>query len=280
MERIEIANPFPGASSYFAGTTTSTQEDAKRIAATGWSPGSLVVAEEQTAGRGRFPEREWESERGKNLLVTIFLGPPQKALPIRVGLALCGAISDYASSIGADFAFPPALKWPNDLMLGDKKVAGILCEAARAGPATGAVGVFAGIGLNCNQLRFPSALAGKATSLALELGREVEPLAILERILGRLALDLGPGASTEAEGSWRRAANEILWRRGGTVCFQPGLAARSNGGERIVGTLEGVDEEGSVLIRAQGEGEARAYAAGELRIAPPTGELTGGPSRP
>jgi BirA family transcriptional regulator, biotin operon repressor / biotin---[acetyl-CoA-carboxylase] ligase len=255
MKRIAISSPFPDAEAFLVDSTPSTQEKTKALAAAGCPPGSLVAADEQTAGRGRFPERRWESARGKNLLVTIFLGPPRKALPLRVGLALCEAASAYASSIGAAFASPVALKWPNDLMLGDCKAAGILCEA-------NASGAFAGIGLNCNQAAFPPGLAGRATSLALELGREIDRWAILELLLDRLAADLG------AEGDWRRAATDRLWRLGESVSFLPGLSGRSgDGGAPFAGTLVGVDEEGSLLIRSPEEAEPRAFAAGELRAA-------------
>ena len=267
MERMEIASPFPGAEAFLADRASSTQEEAKRLAASGFAPGSLVAANEQSAGRGRFPERGWESEYGKNLLVTVYLCPragrPRAALPIRVGLALCEAIEDYASKIGGAFASPPRLKWPNDLMLGDRKAAGILCE-------TGPAGVFAGVGLNCNQMRFPPLLEGKATSLAPELGREVDRWAILELFLARLSADLGAApASDDDDGDWRRAAMERLWRRGEAVSFLPGMAAKSRGVLPLRGILEGLDEGGSVLIRAAGEEAARAYAAGELTAAPP-----------
>jgi BirA family transcriptional regulator, biotin operon repressor / biotin---[acetyl-CoA-carboxylase] ligase len=261
MEKLGIANPFPGAVAFLVDRTASTQEEAKRLAASGHAPGSLVAANEQTAGRGRFPERGWESEAGKNLLVSLYLGPhagrPGTALPLRVGLALCEAVSAYASGIGASFASPLRLKWPNDLMIGDRKVAGILCESAGAL----APRAFAGIGLDCNQTRFPPSLEGRATSLATELGREVDRWKILELLLVRLAARL----STGPEGwSWREAATERLWRRGEAISFLPGLEGRSKGGVSIRGILEGVDEEGSVLIRAAGEEEARAYPAGEL----------------
>jgi BirA family transcriptional regulator, biotin operon repressor / biotin---[acetyl-CoA-carboxylase] ligase len=282
MERIDISNPFPGAAAFFVETTASTQEEAKRLAASCYPPGSLVAADAQSAGRGRFPERGWDSEPGKNLLVTIYLGPPRRATPIRVGLALCEAVSDYASGIGAAFASPPRLKWPNDLMLGDRKAAGILCESSAFGGASGgALRAFAGIGLNCNQLAFPPSLGGRATSLALELGREVDRWAILELLLERLAAGFGPelgagpaaGPEADASGEWRPAAIGRLWRQGRLVSFLPALAARTEGTPPLLGTLEGIDEEGSVLIRIEGEKEARAFPAGELTAAPPADKV-------
>jgi BirA family biotin operon repressor/biotin-[acetyl-CoA-carboxylase] ligase len=265
MEPIPIRNPFPGAKAFLVTRTPSTQEEAKRLAAEGYPAGSLVAAERQSSGRGRFPGRTWESEAGRNLLFTVYLGAqptggaaPRPGLPIRIGLALRDAVDRYASPFSPDLSARLKIKWPNDLMIGDRKVAGILCEA---GPA----GIFAGLGLNCNQSAFPPALAAKATSLAKELGREVDRWAILELFLERLASGLAAGLD---DGSWSEAAARVLWKRGEEVGFLPGLAGRSEGRAPLVGTLIGIDGEGSILIRAAGEGEARPYPAGELTAAP------------
>ena len=157
MEQIPIRNPFPGAKAFLVAATPSTQEEAKALASAGYPAGSLVAAEEQSSGRGRFRGRSWESEAGRNLLFTLYLGkvaPP--GLPIRIGLALRRAICDYAAPLAPGFGSRLRLKWPNDLMIDDRKAAGILCEAA-------ASGVFAGVGLNCNQDSFPPGLEGRAT---------------------------------------------------------------------------------------------------------------------
>jgi BirA family transcriptional regulator, biotin operon repressor / biotin---[acetyl-CoA-carboxylase] ligase len=258
MELIGIKNPFPGAGSFLVASTESTQDEARRLAARGYPPGSLIVAEEQSAGRGRFPERKWESEPGKNLLFTVILAPEVAALPglpLRIGLALCAAVQDYASLTGARFASPPRIKWPNDLLIGDRKAAGILCEA-------GARAVFAGLGLNCNQTAFPPSLETAATSLARELGREVSRWAILERFLEFLRRALG-------DDRWREAVEARLWRRGEEACFLPGLAGKEGAAASpIVGTIEGIDDSGSLSFRSRGETAARSYPAGELTVAP------------
>jgi BirA family transcriptional regulator, biotin operon repressor / biotin---[acetyl-CoA-carboxylase] ligase len=250
MVTIPIRNPFPGAVSLLLESAESTQLEARRLAGAGFPHGSLVAAEVQSAGRGRFPERRWESEAGKNLLFTLFLEPggpapgaPQPGLPIRIGLALCGAV--------AAWRLAPRLKWPNDLMLADRKAAGVLCEA---GPS----GVFAGIGLNCNQVDFPHGLEA-ATSLCRELGREVDRWALLELFLGKLADSLG-------DAGWRRKAEAVLWKRGEAATFLPGRRGSGAGAGQgaLSGTIEGLDGDGSLLFRATGSASALAYAAGEL----------------
>jgi hypothetical protein len=151
-------------------------------------------------------------------------------------------------------------------MLGDRKAAGILCEA---GPA----GVFAGIGLNCNQRTFPPELEARATSLALELDRNVDRWLLLELFLGCLAAGLRCQ-------SWLREAEKGLWKRGELVAFRPGLGARyggtelsvdggtelsvGGGTELFLGRLTGLDDSGSLLIWAEGEPRPRAFPSGEL----------------
>lgn len=259
MEAIPIRNPFPGAASYLVAKTDSTQDEARRLAALGrargralgpaFPHGSLVAALEQSAGRGRFPDRSWESAAGKNLLFTLFLEPGTAALPglpIRIGLALCAAASGYARAVGASFPRPPRVKWPNDLMFGDKKAAGILCEASPSG-------LFAGIGLNCNQLSFPPSLGAGATSLAAELGVEVSLWPILELFLDELRAGMYSPI-------WRLRAEELLWKKGEDASFAPGRGSRI-----LRGIPTGIDDSGSLLFLENGQKEALSFAAGEFK---------------
>jgi BirA family transcriptional regulator, biotin operon repressor / biotin---[acetyl-CoA-carboxylase] ligase len=266
---LPIRSPFLGARSYVAGSIESTQSLAKELAglwdsaggaqALPFPVGSLLAAEEQSAGRGRFPGRRWEAAAGKNLLFTLRLAPGAAALPalpLRIGGALCEAAETYARRRGLIYERPPRLKWPNDLMFGDRKAAGILCEA-------GAAGVFAGIGLNCNQDGFPPRLELKATSLARELGQEVERWALLELFLASLAASLYDQA-------WRQRAEALLWRRGEEAEFLqggaggPAAGAAAPGAVGMRGRIEGLDETGCLLFKAEGNSLARAFASGEL----------------
>jgi len=262
MEVLDVASPFLDARSYLVDRAASTQEEAKRLASRweaeggepAFPPGSLVAAEEQTEGRGRIPGRRWASAPGESLLFTIRL-PAETALlhalPLRIGAAVCAAASDLASSIGASFREPPRVKWPNDLMLGDGKACGVLCEAGR-------LGVFAGIGVNCNQRAFPADLGGRATSIAIGLGRNVDRWALLELILERTRLSFeGP--------SWRESVERLLWRMGEEVSFLPGPAAEEGReGERVRARLAGIDERGALLLE-RADGSVGAYLSGELR---------------
>jgi BirA family transcriptional regulator, biotin operon repressor / biotin---[acetyl-CoA-carboxylase] ligase len=256
MESLPISNPFPGAASFLVGETSSTQDEARRLAKLGLPSGSLVAAEFQSSGRGRFPDRRWQAEAGKNILCSIRLNPPYAsaaALPLRIGAALCHATSIQAIRLGIDLREEePRLKWPNDLLMGGRKAAGILCEA-------GSEGVFAGIGLNCNQLSFAGELGDSATSLAIEMGVELDRWSFLELFLGVLKAEL-------EEPNWKAGVGELLWMKGEIVTLLVGLP---EAGETVEGRLEGIDPDGALLLRPVGGapgGEIVAFASGELLL--------------
>jgi BirA family biotin operon repressor/biotin-[acetyl-CoA-carboxylase] ligase len=273
MEILPVTSPFSGALCYRVGRTGSTQDDARRLAEqwesglheTPFPPGSVLVAEEQSAGRGRLPGRIWTSAPGESLLFTLRLGAETVSLgglPLRIGGAVCRAVLGYAAAIGASFPEPPRLKWPNDLMFGRRKACGVLCEA-------GTLGVFAGIGLNCGQRRFPAELDGRATSLSRELGRGIERWDLLERILAEIRLGLD-------DRDWKCKVEDLLWKRGEMVVFRPGVASENNQEpEAIEGRLLGIDETGALRLDL-GEGRIESFLSGELRIdaISESGELT------
>lgn len=256
MKPLAIANPFPGASSFHIETTTSTMDEARRLARAGVRPGSVIMADEQSAGRGRFADRAWRAPPGEGLLATLILGPEAAlipALPLRIGLALCRTVDSLAKGQDDPGGRPIAtLKWPNDVLLGGRKVAGILCEAAQEG-------TFIGFGINVGMKSFPPELAAKATSLALALGREAGTFdlsRVLELALGQIRLVL--------DGSrWREEAEAILWMKDSRVRFQNGLPKR---GEVIEGRLAGLDPSGALLIDPGKPSGPSAYAAGELLV--------------
>lgn len=137
--------------------------DSTMAAAAGRALGTIVVADEQTAGRGRHG-RSWHSEPGAGIYLSIVL-QPTPVLTLALGLATAEAIAT-ATGIACD------LRWPNDVMVAGRKLAGILVELVN-GRAIG------GIGINVNQSAFPPDLAGEATSLRLHAGCEFSRTAIL-----------------------------------------------------------------------------------------------------
>src|SRR5437763_5867878 len=147
--------------SYFP-TIDSTMPEAARLAAAGCGPGTVVVAEEQTAGQGRYG-RYWHSEPESGLYVSIVLRPAlsSSSLPVlmlALGLATAEAIA-RATNMACD------IRWPNDVLINDKKVAGILVQLQDRF-------VIAGVGINVNHTGFPPELAAIGTSLRAESGKE------------------------------------------------------------------------------------------------------------
>jgi BirA family transcriptional regulator, biotin operon repressor / biotin---[acetyl-CoA-carboxylase] ligase len=144
-------------------TTDSTMKDAAALAVRGEPHGTVVVAERQTAGIGRHGHA-WHSESDEGLYLSIVLhlpltGDALPGLTMALGLAAQRAVDDIAE-VACD------LRWPNDLLLNEKKLAGILVQAPDAGV------LIAGIGVNVNQTTFPQELRSIATSLRLETGQD------------------------------------------------------------------------------------------------------------
>lgn len=155
------------------GTVGSTQEAAFALAADGAGDGTAVVAEAQTAGRGRRGRR-WHAEPGAGLLLSIVARTPL-APSVRPLLSYAAAVA-VVETLRRVAGLEARVKWPNDVLIGGRKVAGILLEA-RDGV------VVIGIGLNVRQERFPPDLTGRATSVALETGRVPDREALLEALL-------------------------------------------------------------------------------------------------
>jgi BirA family biotin operon repressor/biotin-[acetyl-CoA-carboxylase] ligase len=142
----------------------------------------VAVADHQEAGRGRRG-RTWQARPGSSLLLSVLLRPRLTServhlLTMAAGLALAEALRGAAS-------IEASLKWPNDVVVGDRKVAGLLAEAEMS--SAGAVStVVIGVGCNVTQREFPDELAATATSCAIEAGRAVDREAVLVAFLGRL----------------------------------------------------------------------------------------------
>jgi len=154
-------------------TCSSTNNLAKRLAQEGSPEGTVVVADEQTEGRGT-KGRSWHSPRGQGLYASVILRPcrPDLSLiPLAAGVACLEAIREAAG-------LEAALEWPNDIVWKRRKLGGILCEAEFLG-STVSFAVL-GIGLNISQKRadFPAALRSSATSLRIASGRETDASAL------------------------------------------------------------------------------------------------------
>lgn len=170
---------------YFFESTGSTNPDAKRFAEEGDPHGTTVVADRQTAGRGRRG-RSWSSPSGKSIYFTIVVRPafaPDKASMITLVMAL-----SVAQAIEEVTGLPAQIKWPNDIVVHKKKVCGILTEMSMTPEMDEIQFVVAGVGVNTNHdspEEFPEEIRETATSLKIESGVHIDRAGLLERILAR-----------------------------------------------------------------------------------------------
>lgn len=228
----------------------STNEEAKRLAASGENGPIWIAAARQTAGRGRRG-RNWESPTG-NLAATLMLRPGRPAgecaqLSFAAAVAACDTLAEFAPQ--ADVR----VKWPNDVLAGGRKIAGILLESASQG---GDAPIWLAIGIGANLATHPEGTEFPATSLT-ELA--VRPVPSAEDALLHLAAHFA---------KWYE-----VWRGQGFAAIRDAWLARAAGlGGRIrarlaheetSGVFEGIDESGALLLR-ENAGRMRAIPAGEV----------------
>jgi BirA family biotin operon repressor/biotin-[acetyl-CoA-carboxylase] ligase len=254
-------------------------DDAKRLADEGAPNGTVIVADYQEQGRGRFAERPWVSGVGESLLFTLFFRYKNfsripEALTLRMGLAVSQAVDGFIEPEKT------AIKWPNDVMADEKKLAGILTEGVSNT-------VFIGVGLNVFQRSFPEypgagrinaasivsigsqkllkSAQGKSGLPESVTGFEAENQAhdamrflILEKILAELDGELNKESRVC---TWRERLEERLYLRGREAVFAPG----GRGTEDVVqGVIKGIGDSGELLVQtASGE---EKFISGEIRL--------------
>jgi BirA family biotin operon repressor/biotin-[acetyl-CoA-carboxylase] ligase len=219
-------------------------DDARREAEAGAGHGLVITADEQTAGRGRFGRR-WVSPAGMNIYLTALLRPDVarlRLLAMAVPLAVCRAV-EAAVDVRAD------IKWPNDVQIGGRKLAGILIESELSGADVKYA--LAGIGVNVNDAIEDAEIAGIATSLLRETGREVSREDVLAGLLNELEALYESGEVYEG------------WRERVVTLGQPVKVTFR--GEEYEGVAEDVDADGSLVLR-MGDGSTRTFEAGEVTL--------------
>ncbi len=231
----------------------STNSHAMQEASKGALHGSVYIAEEQTAGRGRG-DHSWHSEPYSGIYVSILLRPQLAAadglwLSLATGLAVQRAIENVTALV-------TDIRWPNDILSNGRKVGGILVEMnAEASRIRYAV---IGIGINVNQGRFPAELSSQATSLRLEANRQIAREDLLVEVLQCLrdeidALIRSESFAAACAGILRRLETKSTWIRGKQVFVDEA------GG--YTGVTAGLDEKGFLLVQTD-DGERRVLSGG------------------
>ncbi len=165
---------------YFFEELPSTNSYAKQMNGDKVRHGSLILTDYQTGGRGQY-DRKWRVEPGQNLTFSLIFEPQKTDRFNLLTLACVLAISEV---LNEELGINTRLKWPNDILLNQKKICGILTETQFSGNKLEQVVV--GIGLNVNQLNFPGELKSKATSLRKECGKELSRETLLAAIVQRI----------------------------------------------------------------------------------------------
>ncbi len=256
VERIRAAlgMAWAGRHVVYCPAVDSTNDEAKRMAEAGAPEGTLVVADYQEAGRGRLGRRWW-SPPGSSLLLSLvfrptFLAPHQaQRLTMICSLAVCDAVTDVTG-------LAAAIKWPNDVLIGGRKVGGLLAELGIAGSQLDHVVV--GMGINVN-LNFEDGdvpvLAVPATSLKAALGQEVSRLGVLAALLRRVEARyerLRAGALPHDE-----------WQSRLVTLGQPVQVTMPD--RVLVGLVTGVDADGALLVQ-RADGEVERVLAGDVTL--------------
>jgi BirA family transcriptional regulator, biotin operon repressor / biotin---[acetyl-CoA-carboxylase] ligase len=233
--------------------TGSTNSDVLAMARAGAPEWTVLVAGHQTEGRGRLG-RSWVEPPGTSLIVSVLLRPgvdPSAApmLTLAAGLALAEA---SRSATGLDVG----CKWPNDLVVGDRKLAGILAEAAVEGGRLGHVVIGAGLNMSQRREDFPPELRDSATSVVVE-GRTPDGAAILRGYLSRLRELYGDGGSGVAT----RARAPYVER---CVTLGRTVSATISDGVEVMGVAEGITEAGELIVADSRSGVRHAVGSGEV----------------
>ncbi len=231
--------------------TDSTNRVALAFGHAGEPEGAVVLAEEQTAGRGRAGHK-WHSERATGIYATLLLRP--KLAPVQAPLlTMMAGLSAHAAVQGVS-GLQVDLKWPNDLLIGGKKVGGILTEM-HAEP-TQIRFVIVGIGINVNQEKFPAELAGISTSLRLESGRKQSRLEVLVQFLRQFERDYNE--------LLREGANSVVERFEAVSSYARGKRVRvTSGKETYTGVTAGLKSEGLLRV-TRDDGETVTVIAGDV----------------
>jgi BirA family biotin operon repressor/biotin-[acetyl-CoA-carboxylase] ligase len=234
--------------------TDSTNDIALARAAEGAPEGAVVLAEAQRRGRGRF-HRKWLSPPGANILASVILRP--ELHPSLVSQLVIVAAVAAAESLRSQYDLDAQIKWPNDVHVGGRKIAGILAELSAEAEQINHVVI--GIGLNVNMTRaeLPRAVRAAATSVQIELGRAVSRLDVLGELLAHLE---------RWYERWRRSAFAPVKARWAELSASLGHRVEVVSGKTTVsGLVADLDDDGALMLRLD-SGHMRKVASGDMTV--------------
>lgn len=235
--------------------TSSTNSDAFRLAEQGADEGTVVLADSQSGGKGRMG-RVWVSPQGVNLYASIILRP--QVMPYEAAqLTFLSAVA-VARSIELVAGLKPEIKWPNDVLISGRKIAGLLNEMSSETDRVNFVILGIGVNLNMNSEQFPQDLRYPATSLLLELGHPVQRAqfaAVMLNELDRLYTDFLAKGFGPVREEWQQRCNAAGRR----------IEVSDGGAVMQSGLFAGIDTDGALLMRLDSGGTERVIS-GDVRV--------------
>jgi BirA family biotin operon repressor/biotin-[acetyl-CoA-carboxylase] ligase len=234
----------------------STNSELVAEARLGGPEGVVAVADWQSAGRGRLG-RSWSARPGTALLVSVLLRP---RMPVEeLGLVTMTVALAAADGVERVAGFRPGLKWPNDLVVGDRKLAGVLAESA---PGGFDVAVVVGVGLNVSAGAFPPELAGAATTCEEEAGRPVDRAEVLVAFLDAL--------ETRYSGLFSAGGSEqtLTDYRAGSATLGRRVRVELADGTAVEGTADQIAWNGHLVVVDDGGGHVSVSAGDVVHLRP------------
>jgi BirA family biotin operon repressor/biotin-[acetyl-CoA-carboxylase] ligase len=231
-----------GRSLHVLAEVASTNTAAAALAQESAPHGAVVVAESQTAGRGRLG-RHWHSPSGKNIYCSVLLRalPAREQQPLWLSWIPLIAALAISRAVQVVTGLKPSVKWPNDILIGNRKLGGILCESSGIGTAHASVIVGIGLNVNIRRDEFPDDLREIATSVAVESGHPCDRTALLTALLA----ELETRCESFLAGNHGDILEEYMLR-----CSTIGRRVRIElaHGEQMDGTAESIRPDGSLRI--------------------------------
>lgn len=250
--QARLTTRYVGRTLYYRAETGSTNHDARMLAVAGAPDGTLVLADYQSRGRGRF-DRRWEAPAESSLLMSLLFRPPLAPDQAQRLTMICGLA--LVESIEGTLGLQAGLKWPNDLVLDGKKAAGMLTETGLMGSRLDYVVVGIGLNVNLDRGELPKGLSSPATSLSEAAGRRVDRVPLLCAFLE--AVERGYDRVKEGSSPVTEWAARLTTLGQHVQVFD---------GERtVLGWAESVDEDGALWLRLDG-GRLHRVLAGDVTL--------------
>ena len=249
--RLETA--WAGRQICYLPTVDSTNQTAKHMGEDGAPEGLLVVADEQTGGKGRLG-RSWVTPAGQTVAMTLLLRPslpPDRIsmLTLVMGMAVAKACRELYGLAGG-------IKWPNDVVINGKKISGTLTEMSTQLETINFIVI--GTGINTGIPRFPEELREKATSLVLELGHSVSRAELIACVLKRFEQYYESFLQTQDMRLLRAEYEQMLLNKDQRVCVLDPVQA-------FTGTARGINDRGELLVERE-DGSMSSVYAGEVSV--------------